>query len=96
MEYWCCFAQHIIFSGCLGFRELLTLQHCRFSQQVRSATSYEDNRLFSQLLILKFSQNFLQLSLAELLVLMGRFMFGVKARLLTLDILEEKRKLSVH
>lgn len=69
-----------IFSGCLGFREVLTSQHCRFPQQVRPAMSYEDNRLFSQILILKFSQNFLQLSLAVLLVLMGRLMFGGKSQ----------------
>lgn len=42
--------------------------------------SYEDNRLFSQILLLKFSQNFLQLSLAVLLVLMGRLMFGGKSQ----------------
>lgn len=40
--------------------------------------SYEGNRLFSQLLILKFNQNFLQLRLSALLLLMGRFMFGGK------------------
>lgn len=67
-----------IFSGWLGFREVLSLQHCRFSQLVRLATSYEGNRLFSQLLILKFSLNFLQLRLSALLILMGKFMFRGK------------------
>lgn len=69
-----------IFSGWLGFREVLSLYHCRSSQQVRPAMSYKDNKLFLQLLILKYSQNFLQCGLSALLVLTGRFVFGGKEK----------------
>lgn len=69
-----------IFSGWLGFREVLSLYHCRSSQQVRPAMSYKDNKLFLQLLILKYSQNFLQCRLSALLGLTGRFVFGGKEK----------------
>lgn len=77
MEYHGYFAQHLHLllwvAGLQGGPELAQL--CRSSQRVRPATGFEENRPLSQLFILKFSQNFLQLMLSKLLVLMGRVMF---------------------
>lgn len=72
-------------AGLQGGPELAQL--CGSSQRVRPATGFEENRPLPQLFILKFSQDFLQLTLSELSVLMGRFMFCGESRLLALDVL---------
>lgn len=50
------------------------------------AMGFEEKRPLSQLFILKFSQDFLQLMLSKLSVLMGRFMFWGESRLLALGV----------
>lgn len=69
-------------AGLQGGPELVQL--CGSSQRVRPATDFEENRPLSQLFILKFTQDFLQLTLSKPSVLMGRFMFWGESRLLAL------------